>query len=53
MTEILLWSLLFFGSGFAGGFVGVVAGVVVVHTVKRYRRRMPTWANHDHDWRGR
>ena len=53
MTEIILWSLLFFGSGFVGGFVGVVAGVIAVHTVKRYQRRnMPTWAN-DHDWRGK
>ena len=54
MVEVLLWSALFFGSGFAGGFVGVVAGVIAVRTVKQYQRRnMPTWANHDHDWRGR
>jgi hypothetical protein len=50
MTEILLWTLLFFGSGFAGGFLGVVSGTFAVWLVKR-RRRMPTWAAH-RDWRG-
>jgi hypothetical protein len=50
MMEILLWALLFFGAGFAGGFIGVVAGVFAVHTVNRFRRNMPTWANNDDDW---
>jgi hypothetical protein len=55
MAEILMWAALFFGSGFAGGFLGVVCGVIALRVVKNHQRRKgPAWAHehHHHDWRG-
>lgn len=49
MAEILMWAALFFGSGFSGGFLGVVCGVIAVKTYQR--RKVPSWASH-RDWRG-
>lgn len=54
MTEILIWCAMFFGSGFVGGFVGVVAGVFALRVVKNHQhRKQPAWSYSDpHDWRG-
>lgn len=41
MTEILIWCAMFFGSGFVGGFVGVVAGVFALRTLKWCRQDRP------------
>jgi hypothetical protein len=50
MGDLIIFALIPLIAGWIGG---VCAALVVLHLTTPKRRDMPTWAAHDHDWRGK